>query len=644
MKKYIALMLLLPIGIVAQDRSLKRAEKNFEEQSYISAIKIYQDLAERGIGSDQIYEKLGDANYFNASYLEAEKWYSKRFELKGTFPSEFLFRYGQSLKSAGKTDLAEKVLAQYAKEYPTQIRSLKQINGKNAQAQSVKKGTDNFTISNLNINTKYSDYSSSMRGDTILFASARPRAIGNQIYARTGQPYTNLFYSVKSKRDNKYSSPDLYSKDVFSVFHEASPSFSSNGNEMYYTQNEVVGKNGGTLVDGLYKIYKSVKIKGHWNNLGVQDIFAKETARVAHPAVSSDGKTLYFASDAKGTFGQSDIFKVAINSDGTYGKPENLGNLVNTEGRETYPFVTKDNILLFASDGHPGDGGLDIFALDLNQQKAAPVHLNQPINSGFDDFGIYWDRNTNNGVFTSNRPEGKGDDDLYSFNNDKNPFAFDYDANLLGVVLDNATGLFIPEATVILFKDSKEVARTTADANGNFVFDKIEANVPYRVQASKDRYANNESLVNLPLYQRSGKTEIKLDLDKYKIEEGLDLAKVLMLRHVYFDLNKSDIREDSKVELEKIVIALKQYPKLKILIGSHTDSRQSKVYNQKLSERRAKSTLNYLVKAGIPRNSLKAKGYGETVLVNTCTDDVTCTEEEHQLNRRSTFVVLGNKQ
>ncbi len=634
-------MLLLPIGMVAQERSLKRADKNFEQQSYISAIKIYQELAEKGIGSDQIYEKLGDANYYNANYLEAEKWYSKRYELKGTLPSEFLFRYGQSLKSAGKPVLADQILAQYAKEYPTQIRSLKQINGKSAQLQSVRKGTDKFTITNLNINTKYSDYSSTMRGDTLLFASARPKSIGNQIYARTGQPFTNLYYSIKSQKDIKYSNPDLYSRDAFSIYHEASPSFSPNGNEMYYTQNEVQAKKSGTLVDGLYKIYKSVKTNGKWKNLGVQDIFAKEAARVAHPALSPDGKTLYFASDAKGSYGQSDIFKVEINADGSYGTPENLGNLINTEGRETYPFVTKDNILLFASDGHPGEGGLDIFALDLTQQKAAPVHLNEPVNSRFDDFGIYWDRTLNNGVFTSNRPEGKGDDDLYTFNNDKNPFSFDYDANVLGVVSDNATGQFIPDATVILFKDSKEVARTTTDANGNFVFDKIESNVPYRVQASSDKYSNNESLVTLPLYQRSTKTEIKLEQDKYKIEEGLDLAQALKLRHVYFDLNKSEIREDSKVELEKIVVVLKQYPKMKILIGSHTDSRQSNEYNLNLSQRRAKATLDYLVKAGIPAKSLKAKGFGETDLVNKCSDDVVCTEEEHQLNRRSTFIVIG---
>lgn len=644
MKKYIFLLLIIPFGLLAQERTIKKAEKEFNQQSYISAINIFQELADSGFESDQIFEKLGDANYFNANYLQAEIWYAKRYLLKGPFPPEFLYRYGQSLKSAGKDLLAYKILAEYVKEHPNEIRSLKQINGKNAQDFSIKKGSDNFSIVNLNINSKYSDYSSTLRGDTIIFASARPRVLGNQIYARTGQPYTNLFYSIESKIDHSFSKPELYSNTVFSLFHESSPAFSPDGKEMYYTQNVVKEKDANSVVNGLYKIYKSVLQNGKWKSLGVQDIFPNEHARVAHPAVSPDGKTLYFASDAAGSFGQSDLYKVAISADGKYGKPENLGSTINTEGRETYPFVTKDNILLFASDGHPGLGGLDIFALDLNQPIATPVHLKAPINSRLDDFGLCWDRDNNKGVFTSNRLDGKGDDDLYGFINDPiNPFAFDYDAVFLGTVTDKTSGKIIPKATVILFKEAQEVARTTADSEGKFVFEHILTNVPYRVQASKEMYVNNESLVTVPLYQKTIDINIKLDQDQFELVKDLDLAKALQLRHIYFDLNKSTISENSKIELEKIVLVLKQNPKIKILISCFTDSRQTNEYNQLLSDRRAKSTLNYLVKRGINANRLKAKGFGETQLVNNCTDDVICTEEEHQMNRRSTFVIVGVK-
>ena len=639
MKKQIALLLLLPMGLLAQERTIKKADKKFVSESYVSAIQIYERLANKGMGSEQIYEKLGDANYFNANYVQAEQWYTKRYELKGTFPKEFLYRYGQSLKSAGKNDQANQIMAQYAKENPTQLRTKSQMQAK-AQ-QSIKKGSDVFTVENINTNSKYSDYSSTIKGDTIIFASARTRTMGNQIYARTGQPFTNLYYTVKQAEGN-YSKAELYSKNTFSIFHEASPVFTKDGNTMYYTQNELKENNQKRVVNGLYKIYKSVKQKGKWKSLGVQDIFAQDSARVAHPALSPDGKTLYFASDAKGTFGQSDLFKVSINEDGSYTAPENLGNTINTEGRESYPFVTKDNILLFASDGHPGQGGFDIFALDLNQKGAVPVHLSAPLNSAFDDFGLNWDRQTNNGVFTSNRPEGQGDDDLYVFTNTKPLFEFDYNARIIGKVLDKNTNLPIANASVTLYDNKgKELARTTTNETGDFVFEKVLSNATYTTQASKETYSTNDTRPSLALYEREVSTTIVLDQDQYKLEQGLDLAKALSLRHIYFDLDKSNIRKDAKVELEKIVEVLTQNPTIKIEIGSHTDSRQTKQYNQALSQRRAKSTLDYLVKRGINKNRLTAKGYGETQLVNNCADGVKCSEAEHQLNRRSTFVIVG---
>ncbi len=639
MRKYIVLLLLFPVAIIAQNRTLQKAEKTFSKEGYVSAIQIYERLANKGIGSEEIYEKLGDANYFNANYVKAEQWYSKRYELKGKFPKEFLFRYGQSLKSAGKDKQAQEILAQYAKENPTQQRAKNQ--SKSLAQESIKKGSDVFTIENINTNSKYSDYSSSIKGDTLLFASARPRAVGNQIYARTGQPFTNLYYAVKQS-DGSYSKAELYSKNAFSIFHEASPVFTRDGKTMYYTQNELKQTNQKKVVNGRYKIYKSVYRNGKWNNLGVQDIFAKDSARVAHPALSPDGKTLYFASDARGTFGQSDLFKVSVNEDGSYTAPENLGNTINTEGRESYPFVTKDNILLFASDGHPGQGGFDIFALDLGQKGALPVHLSAPINSAFDDFGLNWNRQTNSGVFTSNRPEGQGDDDLYTFTNAKPFFEFDYNARIIGKVIDKNTSLPLANASVTLYDSSgKELARTTTNETGDFVFEKVLSDASYRTQASKETYTSNETNPSLALYQREVATTIVVDQDQYKLGNGLDLAKALSLRHIYFDLDKSNIRKDARVELEKIVEVLIQNPTIKIEIGSHTDSRQSKAYNQALSQRRAKATLDYLVKRGIAKSRLTAKSYGETQLVNQCADGVQCSEAEHQLNRRSTFVIVG---
>ena len=640
MKKQLALLLLLPMGFFAQEKIIKKADKKFDSEAYVSAIQIYERLANKGMGSEQIYEKLGDANYFNANYVQAEQWYTKRYELKGTFPKEFLYRYAQSLKSAGKTDQAKQIMVQYAKENPSQLRTKSQIQTK-AQ-ESIKKGSDVFSIANLNTNSKYSDYSSSIKGDTLLFASARPKAVGNQIYARTGQPFTNLYYAVK-QADGNYSKPALYSKNTFSIFHEASPVFTKDGKSMYYTQNELKENNQKRVVDdGRYKIYKSVYKNGKWNSLGVQDIYAQDPVRVAHPALSPDGKTLYFVSDARGSFGQSDLFKVTINEDGSYTAPENLGTNINTEGRESYPFVTTDNILLFASDGHQGMGGFDIFAVDLNQKDALPVHLTSPINSPFDDFGMYWNRNTNQGVFTSNRPGGQGDDDLYEFtNNALQPFAFEYNTRIFGNLTDKNTNQPLVGTVVLYDTFGREVNKYQTNESGAFVFEKINPNQTYRLQANAATYTPNETMVSVAIYDKETEANIALDQDSYKIQQGLDLAKALSLRHIYFDLDKSNIRKDARVELEKIVEVLNQFPSLKIEIGSHTDSRQSKSYNQALSQRRAKSTLDYLVQRGINKNRLTAKGYGETQLINQCADGVKCSEAEHQLNRRSTFVIIN---
>jgi outer membrane protein OmpA-like peptidoglycan-associated protein len=641
MKKQLILVLLFPIIALAQ-QPLRRAEAKFEQEAYISAIKIYEHLANKGKGTAEIYEKLGDANYFNANYIQAQKWYEKRYALSAPFSEGFLYRYSQSLKSAGMLEEAQKIMAEYAKEKPTELRVRNQTPTLRAQ-NSIKKGSDTFSITNLNINSKYSDFSSTFKGDTLLFASARPRIIANQIYQRTGQAFTNLYYSVKTKdTTNTYSEPKLFSKKVFSVYHEATPVFTKDGKTMYYTQNEVKENHKRKLTNGLNKIYKATNENGKWIDQGVLDIFALDSIRVAHPALSPDEKTLYFASDAKGSYGQSDLYKIALHPDGTIGNPVNLGSTINTEARESYPFVTKDNILLFASDGRLGMGGYDIYAVDLNIPNALPVHLGSPINSPFDDFDVNWDRQTNQGVLSSNRPGGKGDDDLYSFQNTGAPFVFEYLTNIKGRVLDLTSSNPIEYASLVLLdKDNNEVARTIADENGNFTFENVASNTTYSIQISKKDYTSSIINVVAGLYDTILENEIQLNKDVYEIAPGLDLAKVFEITQIYFDLDKSNIRKDAIEPLEKIVQALQEYPSIKIEIGSHSDSRQHRKYNKLLSQRRAEATMAYLVQRGIAPERLTAKGYGESQLVNRCADAVQCSEAEHQQNRRSTFVILG---
>lgn len=640
MKRQLVIVLLFPIIALAQ-QPLRRAEDKFQQEAYISAIKIYEHIANKGKGTAEIYEKLGDANYFNANYVQAQKWYEKRYALNAPFPEGFLYRYSQSLKSAGMQEQAQKVMAEHAKEKPAELRVKNQTPTLRAQ-NSIKKGSDNFSITNLNVNSKYSDFSSTIKGDTLLFASARPRIIANQVYQRTGQAFTNVYYSVKVKDSaNYYTEPKLFSKKIFSVYHEATSVFTKDGKTMYYTQNEVKENHKRKLVNGLNKIYKATNENGKWVDNGVLEIFATDSIKVAHPALSPDEATLYFASDAKGSYGQSDLYKIELHPDGTIGNPVNLGSTINSEARESYPFVTKDNILLFASDGRLGMGGYDIYAVDLNVPNALPVHLGAPINSPFDDFDMNWDRTTNQGVLSSNRPGGKGDDDLYSFQNTGTPFVFEYLTNIKGRVLDQTNSDSIAYASLVLLdKSNNEVARTLADENGNFTFENVTSNTAYTINISKKDYyvASIELVTNLN--ETILKSDIELKKDTYKMEPGLDLAKVLEITQIYFDLDKSTIRKDAIVSLEKIIQALEEYPSIKIEISSYADSRQNRKYNKLLSQRRADATMAYLIKRGINPERLTAKGYGESHLLNPCVDAVPCTEAEHQQNRRSTFVVL----
>jgi outer membrane protein OmpA-like peptidoglycan-associated protein len=640
--KRLLLLLLLPMSLLAQ-QSLRRADAKFQQESYISAIEIYEHLANKGKATAEIYEKLGDANYYNANYIQAQKWYEKRFTISGDtpYPEGFLYRYSQSLKSAGMTADAQNVMEQYAKENASELRVRNQMPIIKVQ-NSIKKNSDNFFVTNLKINSKYSDFGASFKGDTLLFSSARPRVIANQIYQRSEQVFTNIYQAIKDKdSDNSYTDPKLFSKEIFSVYHEATPIFTKDGNTMYYTQNMIKESNKRKLINGLNKIYKAINMRGKWVNQSVMDIFTLDSVRVAHPALSPDEQTLYFASDAKGSYGQSDLYKVELHADGTIGNPVNLGSNINTEARESYPFITQDNILLFASDGRLGMGGYDIYAVDLNTPNALPVHLSAPINSAFDDFNMNWDRTTNQGVLSSNRLEGKGDDDLYHFQNIGAPFMFEYLTNITGSVLDQNNSNSLAQAEVILLNDDNQVvAKTIADENGNFIFEDVIAEARYTIQVVKEEYSTAGIEVVAQLYGDEINKDIRLKKDVYSVVPGLDLAKVFEITKIYFDLDKSRIRKDAVASLDKIVQALQEYPAIKIEIGSHTDSRQHRKYNKLLSQRRAQATKDFLVKQGIDKARLTVRGYGESQLVNKCSDAVPCSEAEHQVNRRSSFIII----
>ena len=634
MKKYIiTIIVLFPLFIFSQNRETIKADNQFSQQKYFEAIKTYTKIVKNGTETPEILEKLAQANYYNANYEQANIWYSKLELLGQNMKSEDHYRYSQTLKSVRKTEEAKIQLEIFKKSNPTEVRTNLINNSTNEESPF-----EFLNVKSISINTEFSDYGPALNGNDLIFSSAKNAFLNNSTNERTNQSFTSLFQTLKST-DGNFSNPNLFSKGSFSIYNEATPVFSKDGKTMYYTQNQFVKKSNTKLVNGNFKLYKSILRKNKWINKGPVTFGQNDAVRIAHPALSPDGKFLYFASDNSTRYGESDLFKARINEDGTFGKVENLGNKINTEGRDSYPFITENNTLIFASDGRPGKGGFDLYSIDLLDSNAQVISLDETINSPYDDFAMVLSNDMTNGYYTSNKPGGKGDDDIYSFDLSIKEIAL---IAIKGRIIDEETREVEPNAILSLFdKDKKRIASINTDSKGNFVFKDLKPNTTYFISASKIDY--QENLFSIETKKVDFEKTISIKKNEMQFKTGDDLSDILKLRKIYFDLRKYTLRPESKIELDKIVAFLNKYKTIKIEVDSHTDSRQSMVLNQKLSENRATETLNYLLNKGIDTNRLIAKGYGETKLINSCANSIKCTEEEHQQNRRSEFIIVSVK-
>jgi outer membrane protein OmpA-like peptidoglycan-associated protein/tetratricopeptide (TPR) repeat protein len=639
--KTIALVL-ASLGLQAQTGAIKKGDKQYGDLAYIDAVKTYERVAEKGYKSVDLFQKLGNSYYFNAKLKEANKWYGELFGMNQEVEAEYYYRYSQTLKANEEYDKANQYLDKFYKLSASDSRA-NLYKGQKNYKEVIAKNSGRYEVTTTDINSKLADYGAALYEDKLIFATSRDSIGISRINTRwTSNSFTNL-YSAKRAEDGTLSSPQKFSKSVNSKFHEDSPVFTKNGKIVYFTRNNYtdgkVGKDQENAI--LLKLYRASLVDGKWIDI-VEVPFNSDNYSVAHPALSADEKTLYFASNMPGTKGMSDIFKVEITGDNTYGTPVNLTGSLNTESRETFPYITEDNELYFASDGHPGLGGLDVFVtkLDKNGMPGAIINIGAPVNGPMDDFAFLIDKKTHSGYFSSNREGGKGLDDIYAFV-EKKQMDLDCNQELAGVITNSETGAILDNATVTLFDSNfKELKRVVSDAKGNYIFT-VDCGKKYYVRGEKEDYETKEASITVPT--TSGKSNLPLATAK-KVKEvkvGSDLAKTFDIKMIYFDLDKSKIRPDAALELEKILDVMKQNPSMKIDIRSHTDSRQTADYNAALSDRRAKATVAWLVKNGINASRLTGKGYGESELVNQCADGVTCSEEEHQLNRRSEFIIVS---
>ena len=626
------------------EKELEKANEMYKNFSYVDAIKIYERIAQKGFVNQEMLQSLGNAYYYNAEYKKALPWYEQLFqEGKYKVKPEYYYRYAQTLKSVGDYTQADKMMAKFV-ELTNANDTRAALFEENKDYQTViKNNSGRFQLNNASINTENSEYGTALYGDKIVFAGATDaRKAKHGVSQWTGESFYDLYEAEHF--DQKLGNRKPFSSSVNTQFNESTPVFTKDGNTMYFTRNNYVNKKLGSDIENtiLLKILRATKDKnGNWGDI-VEVPFNSDQYNVAHPALSPDEKYLYFASDMPGSFGNSDIFRVEILGDNQYGTPENLGNIINTAGRESFPYISKDNVLYYSSDGIPGLGGLDIFAVKFNADGSTskPVNIGMPGNSADDDFCFVFNSDSKIGFLTSNRPGGKGKDDIYSFHEDK-PLLFSCQKNIKGIVKDAKTKAIIANAKVILSdKVMKEVSTDQSKTDGTFTFEKVNCNDShYYLRGEKEKYETAE--VNVTVGKDEVVYEILLNPREVAIKKGMDLAKVFEIKEIKFDYNKANIRPDAAVELTKIVEVMREYPKMKIDIRSHTDSRGADSYNLKLSDRRAKATLEWIVKQGIDRKRLKAKGYGETRLVNGCSNGVPCSEEEHQENRRSEFIVTA---
>lgn len=643
-KKILALLFITVLSLggkgTAQERLVTKANAKYEDYSFSPAIDIYKRVLEKGYVTADLLKKLGNSYYFNADYADAAETYERLVkEYPSAIGPEYYFRYAQTLRTLSDYEGANAIMAKFTEITGDDLRASVYKEEKN-YLEKIKENSGRYTISQFEYNSPYSDFAPSFYKDGLIFSSDRDT--GNFARYRHTWNAKDFLDLYKINADSiSTNSVTKIGDEVNTRLHESTSITTKDGNILYFTRNN--------FVEGKYKkdekgvirlkIFKAELIDGIWTN--VEELpFNSDTYSVANPALSPDEKTLFFASDMPGTLGESDLFKVSINEDGTYGIPENLGTPINTEARETFPFVTGEEVLYFSSDGHPGLGGLDIFATKIakNRLNGSVVNVGEPVNSQKDDFTFIFNEDTKEGYFASNRSEGQGADDIYSFL-ETIPLILDCNQQVTGTVRDKISNEVLVGATIkVINENNEEILTTITDSEGHYSI-VIDCNQGNFVRASMEGYVPSEEYLG----RSDGKPRIMdfyLERDRITAGYGDDLAKLLQLSTIYFDFDRYNIRKDSEVEVQKVIAAMEKYPSLKIKVNSHTDSRGKDSYNLWLSQKRAESTVNYMIAKGIASDRLEGEGFGETRLVNQCENGVRCSNADHELNRRSEFIIL----
>jgi outer membrane protein OmpA-like peptidoglycan-associated protein len=651
--KKLLIPVILFIGIslnaVAQEKSKKetQGDKYAFRYSYDKAIKSYTGAKQL---TPEGQRKLAESYHKMNRNVESEVVYSKLISAQtGVLPEDY-YNYSMALKTNEKYSEATTWMDKFESQKPTDLRSIDYAANK-SRLPDLLKDDGKYKTDKLKINSDADDFGTSWYNSKIVFASthATPKMIKRR-YNLNGKPFLNMYVSETDGQQLK--EPDIFNKSFNSKMHDGPASFSNKGTFMAFTRNNNKDKSKDKIVE--LQIWFSNLKDGKWSKPEAFILNNPEYS-VGHPCLTKDGNTMYFTSDMPGGYGGTDIYRVTRVDKGAWGKAENLGTKINTEGDEMFPFYEERNqVLFFASDGRFGLGGLDIFICPVNGAGFGNAYnAGTPLNSRFDDFAAIADSSLDKGYFSSARTDGDGDD-IYSVDFLK---SLGIGKKIRGIAKD---------------KDSKPVSGTfitLADEKGNVIDTlttkedaayafSVETDRNFNLNGKKDTYTDGtntastfgneyvitsdvvllkkeEVLVQKPIAQQSLPEKIKA---------GGDLGKILELKSIYFDLDKYNTRPDAEVELMKIVKIMNDYPDMVVELSSYTDCRATKAYNQVLSDKRAKSSAEFIQKRITRPGRITGKGYAESKLVNgcACEGDVVsdCSEDEQQKNRRTEFTII----
>ncbi|GAA4881967.1 OmpA family protein [Flaviramulus aquimarinus] len=659
LKNYIIASTLFLIGLsaYAQVGKQKKADSLFYKFSFTEAAKVYHELINTNFNADYATRQLADSYALLRNPDSAVVYYEKVVQQENT-PIEYFYSYAQALRGI--------------KNYKQSRVWLKKFHNAGGKIDHIKFTKDGefinsifnakhrYNLNPIGFNSKFSDFGAYEYNNNIYFTSSRDKGVAvKRLYSWNEEPFLDVYIADKSVvNDLKINHKYKLKGDVNSVYHDGPIAISNDGKTLYFSRTNFIKNNLKKDESGFsnLKIYQASLIDGKWTN--IEELpFNDNTYSNGHPALSPDGSKLYFTSDMPGGVGKSDIYYVDINEDGTYGKPKNLGNTINTNKNENFPFINSEGVLFFSSDGHHGLGLLDVFATvqDASKNTIGIINLGFPLNSSKDDFSFFMNKDGVTGYFASNREGGVGSDDIYAFSRVTR-------LKLVGTVYDAINNNAIPNAFVALFDtEGNEIASFEADENGHYEIN-IDRDAEYIIHVKQHGFINSSNPINSkntektlsilnadfsldPILKSEETPKETENVVKASEKETTIDPKSIHLEPVYFGFSSAKIRKDNNAALDHIVnLMLNTYPKMTIKIESHSDSRGAAGFNQILSNKRAYSTYKYLVSKGIDSNRIiEYKGYGEEKLVNDCDGTSSCTKAQHQLNRRTNFIVVKAK-